>query len=990
MRRSHLPLVRGDRLYWPDDEQNQQTSFVVGTDAWYAWLADLHIQSFSFQNQPGAFTARRERKRHGWYWYAYRKRGGKLHKAYLGKNEEMTLERLNAVAGMLIGQDGKNSAVASTKKSAQVVKGNLPIQLTSLIGREHEVTAACALLRQPEVRLLTLTGTGGVGKTRLGFQVANELVNDFAEGVYFVSLAPISNAELVMSAIAQTLGLSDVGDQSYLERLVSHLSEKRVLLFLDNFEQVIGAAPLLAELLEKCSYVQLLVTSREKLRVRGEQVFPVSPLALPALEPVSETEPETISQYAAVALFLQRVQAVQPDFQITSANARTVATICTRLDGLPLAIELAAARLNLLSPRDLLARLEHRLAVLTLGPRDVPSRQRTLRNTIQWSYDLLDVWEQRLFRLLAVFVGGYTLEAAEAVSRATGEAATDVFEGVASLLDKNLLQRQSAPENGEPRLTMLEMIREYGLECLAINGELERARQAHASYYLRLAEENELKPGNPEQRERLERLEREHDNLRAAMSWTLKGGESEHDAVDRNELALRFGIVLRGFWIIHGHWHEARAFLEQALTASAGTETATRAKALVAAASLAVYQIDYEKGEALCREGLALCRKWGDTAGAAFALHLLGSLAWQRGNFARARSLMEESLTLYREIGDKNGMAFSLSDLAAMATPQGEYARAKALLEESMALDRELGNSRNTAISLTTLALTLFVSQGDLDRVRSLLQESLALCRELGDKALMARSLSHSALVALHEGDAVNARRLAQESAALHRQTGDRWGSSWVLAILARVEAAQGKHAAALAFYEESITLAWKIGSKLNMALCLEGIASEWATQGEPAQAARLWGAVEALRESIGAPIWPVERAAYECSVAIARKQVGEPTFRALWAEGRAMSLEYILADPQSTLLPLTAHTSSSHPVSATPLPASTLPHARLTAREMEVLRLLAQGLTSAKIAQRLVIALVTVNSHVRSIYNKLGVTSRSAATRYAIEHHLV
>jgi predicted ATPase/DNA-binding CsgD family transcriptional regulator len=986
MTRSRLPSVRGDRLCCPDDAENQLAPVIVGTDAWYAWLTHSHIQSFSFKNQSGTFTARRERKRHGWYWYAYRRRGGKLYKAYLGKNEEMSLERLNAVAEALIGRDGKNSTVGSSKKAGQITRNNLPVQLTSLIGREHEIAAVCALLREPRVRLLTLTGTGGVGKTRLGLQVVTGIATDFVDGVCFISLAPINDSELVMPTIAQALGLDESSDQPCLERLVSHLCEKSLLLFLDNFEQVINAAPVLVELLENCPSLKILVTSREMLRVRGEQVFPVPPLALPTLSSVSELEPEKMSQYAAVALFLQQVRLVQPDFQITSANARTIAAICTQLDGLPLAIELAAARLNLLSPQALLARLVDRLAILTQGPRDVPTRQQTLRNTLQWSYDLLDAREQRLFRWLAVFVGGCVLEAAEVVCRGTGETGINVLEGVSSLLDKNLLQRQGTQENKEPRLMMLETIREYGLERLAISGELESARQAHAKYYLRLAEEVDLKPGSPKQREGLARLEREHDNLRAAMRWTLERGGIEHDVEDRSERALRFGIALRSFWITHGHWHEARTFLEQALSASAGTETATRAKALVAAASLAVYQIDYERGETLCREGLALCRKYGDTAGVAFSLHLLGTLAWQRGNFAPARALMEESLALYREIDDKNGIAFSLSDLAAMATPQGEYARAQVLVEESIAIDRESGNLRHIAISLTTLALTLFVSQGDHDRVHPLLEESLAISRELDDKALTARSLSHSALVALHQGNVDTARSLAQESAALHGETGDRWGSSWVLAILARIEATRGNHAAALAVYEEGITLAWKVGSKLNIALCLEGIASEWVVQGEPAQAARLWGAVETLRESIGAPIWPAERAAYERSVAAAREQIGEPAFTALWAEGRAMSLERLLVDRQPLSLLLPAHASPAFPPSKKTL----LPHAGLTAREIGVLRLLAQGLTSAEIAQRLVIALVTVNSHVRSIYNKLGVTSRSAATRYAIEHHLV
>ena len=1018
MTRSPLPLVSDDHLLGLDGAGEQLAPVVVGSDAWYTWLADQQIQSFSFRNCLGTFTARRERKRHGWYWYAYRKRAGRLRKAYLGKTEKLTLVRLNAVAATLIGQvnndegsqahpdapgggalqvssdavDDKEefflaptSALTYPVEPGQAGKHNLPTQLTPLIGREQEVEAACALLRQPAVRLLTLTGTGGVGKTCLGLQIATDLVQDFADGVCFVSLAPISDPDLVLPTIAQTLGLRELGDQPLLERLTASLHEKCLLLFLDNFEQVMCAASVLTALLRTCPSLKVLVTSREVLRVHGEQAFPVLPLALPNLSHLPG--PEAVSQYAAVTLFLQRVHSVEPDFQLTAANARTIAAICTHLDGLPLALELAAARLRFLTPQDLLARLEHRLVLLTQGPRDVHTRQQTLRNTLQWSYDLLNAQEQRLFRRLAVFVGGCTLEAVETVCKALGDEMLDVFDGVASLLDKSLVQQQRTSGNGEPRLVMLETIREYGLEALAANEKLEVTRAAHANYYLRHSEEVEPKPGDPQQAVSLERLEREHGNLRAAMRFSLERGEAGQDMEDEGEMALRFGVVLRNFWIIHGHWSEGRNFLERALAVSEGTVSVMRAKVLEAAASLAIYQIDYDRGEALCRESLAQCRECGDPVGTTFSLYLLGTIAWQRGDFAMARSLVEESLALEREMGDKEPIASLLSDLAGMATQQGEYAKAHALLEESLATHRELGDARGIANSLRALALTLFVSRGDSARVRSLLEESLVLSRELGDKADIARCLSHSALVALQQGDAATARVLAEESMALHRETGDRWGIAWLLSILARVEAGQGEHTAALGLYKESLASARKIGSKLIIAFCLEGMASVLATQGEPKQAVRLWGAAAALRESMGAPIWPVERASYERLVAVVRAQLGEALFAALWTEGRTMPPEQAFAVQGSAAIP-------------TPLPAGQLstPVARssvtapagLTRRESEVIRLLAMGLTSTQIAEQLVISLSTVNTHVRSIYTKLDVPSRSAATRYAVEHHLV
>jgi predicted ATPase/DNA-binding CsgD family transcriptional regulator/tetratricopeptide (TPR) repeat protein len=1014
MTRSRLQLVCDKHVHELTGPVDSPTPIVVGTDAWYTLLMDQQIQSFSFRHHLGTFTIRRERKRHGLYWYAYHKLAGRLRKAYLGKSEELTLERLNAVADALIGQgkndDGKQvhpdepdrsalllspetangnglsyqtSAFTYPTEQGQTLKYNLPARLTPMIGREKDVAAVCAFLRQPDVRLLTLTGAGGVGKTCLGLQIATDLLKDFADGVCFVSLAPISDPDLVMPAIAQTLGIKEPGDQPYRELLAAYLVEKHLLLFLDNFEQVIDTAPALIELLGRCPSLKILVTSREVLRVRAEQEFPVLPLALPNLSHLPE--PECVSQYAAVALFLQRARCYRPDFQLTAANARTIAAICVHLDGLPLALELAAARLKLLSPQALLARLANRLQVLTQGPRDVHLRHQTLRNTLQWSYDLLDTQEQRLFRRLAVFVSGCTLEAVEAVCKASGDEMMNVFDRAASLLDKNLVQQQRGQRDEEPRLLMLETIREYGLESLAMSGELELTRRVHADYYLALAEEVGSSLGDPQPAVWLERLEQEHDNLRAAMWWSLERGEGGQDIVDRREMALRFGVALRGFWVVHGYWSEGRTFLERALSASEATATAVRAKVLEAAASLAIYQIDHDRGEVLFRESLEQCREYGDTAGTANSLYMLGTIARQRGDFAEARLLMEESLSLSKEANDKYFIAHILSDLGGMATQQGEYAKAYSLFEESRAMSRKLGDAISIASSLLAFALMLFVSLGDLATVRSMLEESLTISKELGHKGIIARCLSHSGLVTLQQGDTAAAHRLSEESLALHRETGDQWGISWVLSILAKVKAREGDQRAAFTLYQESLAIARKIGSKLNIAVCLEGMASVLATQGEPVRAAQLWGAAEALRETMGAPIWPVERATYERTVAAARSLIGRKVFVAAWAEGRTIPLEYVLVDRKNTRTPQQALTSP-HTIAV----LSRSSDAGLTSREIDVLSLLAQGLTSAQIAKHLMISLVTVNTHVRSIYTKLGVTSRSSATRYAVEHHLV
>jgi len=432
---------------------------------------------------------------------------------------------------------------------------HLPIQPTPFIGREKEVDAVYHLLLREDVRLVTLTGPGGVGKTRMALHVAEQLRAHFADGVWFVSLAPISDPDLVIPTIAQTLGLWEAGERSLLEQLQVFLRERQVLLLLDNFEQVVRAAMHVANLLTICSHLKVLVTSREVLHVRAEREFPVPTLSLP--DPKRLPDLVALSQYEAVALFIQRAQAARPEFQVTNANAPAVAEICARLDGLPLAIELAAARIKLLSPQALLTRLGQRLQLLTSSARDVPARQQTLRNTIQWSYDLLDAQEQQLFCRLSVFVSGCTLEAVEAISAALGNATLPVLDGVVSLIDKNLLQ-QTAQEGEEIRLLMLETIREYGWEVLAERQEREAIQAAHAAYYLALAEEAERALGGPQQLLWLERLEREYDNLHAALHWLRLQGSRVEGGGEAAEQALRLETALSWFWIMRGYQNDGR------------------------------------------------------------------------------------------------------------------------------------------------------------------------------------------------------------------------------------------------------------------------------------------------------------------------------------------------------------------------------------------------------------------------------------------------
>jgi predicted ATPase/class 3 adenylate cyclase/DNA-binding CsgD family transcriptional regulator len=854
---------------------------------------------------------------------------------------------------------------------------NLPIQLTSLIGREQEIAAIGHLLQRQEVRLLTLTGPGGTGKTRLGLQVAAELSEEFSDGVFFVNLAPLSDPELVVPTIAQTLGLKEAAGQPLLDLVSTSLREKQLLLLLDNFEQVVGAALQVAALLARCPKLHVLVTSRAVLHVRGEQEFAVPPLAVP--DPTHFPDLVTLSQYEAVALFIARAQAVQPEFHLTTVNAPAVAEICVRLDGLPLAIELAAARSKVLPPRALLARLGQRFTLLTSGAQDVPARQQTLRNTIAWSYDLLDAGEQVLFRRLSVFVGGATLEALAALYTTLGEEPGLVLDGIASLSDKSLLG-QSEQEAEEPRFVMLETIREYGREALTVRGEMEATRQAHAVYYLALAEAAELEWQGPRESVWNERLEQEHDNLRAAMSWLLERRATE--------MALRLGAALWWFWLMGGNYHEGWHFLERALEGSEEVAVPLRAKALWAAGNLAVRLGHSEQGETLCQESLALFRAIGDTKGTGTAVLHLAMVAQARGDLVEARSRYEECLVLSREVGDKSLVAWALESSAEIAILQGEYARARPLLEESLALFREVSNTSGVATSLKWSALMMF-SQGDLARAHAVAEESLALYKEIGSKSEEAEVLSVLAEITFYQGDTTTARLLFEKTCAFYREVGNEGQLAWTLSLLGKVIAAQGDLAAARACYEESLNRANGVNSHLSfldIPPALEGLAVVVAAQEEPTWAARLWGTAQAQREAYGVPLPPIYRADYEQAVAAARTHLGEQPFALAWAEGRSMTPEQALAAQGPVTIPAPVPTDQPSPFA---MKSPTTHPDGLTAREVEVLRLLAQGLTDAQIAEQMVISPRTVNTHLTSIYGKIQVSSRSAATRYAIKHQL-
>jgi predicted ATPase/class 3 adenylate cyclase/DNA-binding CsgD family transcriptional regulator len=816
---------------------------------------------------------------------------------------------------------------------------NLPLQPTPFIGREKEVAAVAALMRREEVRLVTLTGTGGTGKTRLGLQVAAELSTWFADGVFFVSLAPLSDPALVISAVAQVLEITEIGDQRIPELLKTALREKHLLLLIDNFEHVASAATLLADLLTACAKLKVLVTSREALHLRAEQEYAVPALTVPDSKHLPDLL--ALSQYEAVTLFIERAQAVKSDFHMTNATAPAVAEICVRLDGLPLAIELAAARIKLFPPQILLARLGQSLQLLTSNLRDVPARQQTLRATIKWSYDLLSAQEQRLFRHLSVFVGGWTFEASEAVWMMASESESrhlSVLNGIESLLDKNLLL-QVEREGEEPRFQMLATVRDFGLSCLFESGETELVERAHALYYVALAEEAEPHLKGAQQAIWLVRLEQDLENLQAALEWLIKRQDAD--------LSLRLSGALGWFWTVQGHMSEGRRWLKAALELpGAVARMEARAKALSCAGDLAADQFDY--------------------AGAL--------LLWQ------------ESVTLYRALGDDAGLARPLGMLGVALQQQGDLAAGRLLEEESRALCRALG--RDWDFCRVSIEAALLASQqNDITQAAALTQEYLPLARKVGDKTLMAVAMNDLGCYASNQDDLSQALTFYQESLTLAREVGSKIVMSLVLGNLGSIALSLGDLSGAIAYYTEGFALAQKMGDKKSISSYLVDFADVAIARRQPKEAAYLVS-LAASEFNISKFMSVSGRAWYDRQVADLRAQLGEEAFIAAWSQGQTLTPDEAIAAfeqaPVPEPIPAELEPSMTKPPSPPTYPDD------LTEREVEVLRLIAHGWTNPQIAEHLVISPRTVNAHLTSIYRKIQVSTRSAATRYAIEHHLI
>jgi predicted ATPase/class 3 adenylate cyclase len=697
---------------------------------------------------------------------------------------------------------------------------NLPLQPTPLVGRESEVEEVAERLGGDEVRLLTLTGPGGTGKTRLALQVGADLLEEFDDGVFFVSLATITHPELVPSTIAGSLRLRESVGQSLTETLEGYLHHKRLLLILDNFEQVLEGTPVVGELLGGCPNLKVLATSRIPLRLYGEQEYPVPPLEVP--DPLRLPPLGRLVQYEAVRLFVERAKAVKPDFEITNNNASAVAEICVRLDGLPLAIELAAARTKLLPPRELLSRLGNRLRILKGGARNLPARQQTLRATIDWSYDLLDEGEKTLFRRLSVFSGGSTLEAIEEICDPQGE--LEALEVVGSLLEKSLLRREEGADGGS-RFAMLETVREYAREKLEESGEAEETRRRHAEHYLALAETAELELLGAGQGRWMRRLRTEFANLREAHAWSLKPDEDSRESAE--ELRLRLAGALWRFWQMEG-MKEGRRWLETTLERDSRGFPAVRAKALSGLGFILIFQQDYERAIAVLEEAVALYRGLGDSSGAAFALGNLGYAVLHGDYRERVPAFVWEAEALMQADLDGHARTFLRIIVASAAIGQGDLDAAVPQLEESLALSRELGDRRSVSMALFTLGMTE-LRRGNLERGAKLLEEGARITRELGDRLGAAYFALALGKLSVLRGSPVRAARLWGAAEALREQIGISLSKFDLAASgyeqdLARVRSA---------LEEATFEAAWAEGHAMSFAQAVGYLLGEPATSGE-------------------------------------------------------------------------------------------------------------------------------------------------------------
>jgi predicted ATPase len=827
-----------------------------------------------------------------------------ISKSQYYRDHAKALEALASALAELWRQQSRNSETGAAVNAEQVTTSavtpgdassvtpahNLPAQLLSFIGRQPEIAAVRGCLRRQEVRLLTLVGPGGVGKTRLALEVAHGLVDDFSQGVQFVSLATLSDSALVATAIAQVLGLRQGGGQSIDALVGEYLRERDMLLVLDNFEHLLDASSLVANLLAGSTQLKVLITSRVPLHLSAEHQFPVPPLALP--EPNAAVTAAQVEDAGAVQLFVSRVRLVRPDFVLTDEPAHAVAEICRRLDGLPLAIELAAARLKLFSPRDLLARLDRRLPLLVGGPRDAPSRQRTLRDAIAWSYELLSPQEQGVFRRLGVFAGGCTLDSVGAVACDVDDTDRDAMLDRLTTLVQHSLVQQEDRSDGETRFRLLESVREFALEQLEAAGEAGATYQSHAAYFLALAEQaDEALWRTASQKALLDQLALEHDNFHAALRWAI-----EHR---QTVLGLRLGAALGPFWSLRGYHVEGRRALKQLLELPIpGPDRRERAMALGRAGTLAHEQGDKTMAHRLYQESLAIWRELGDRQRIARTLCALSRLGIETDTSETTRARLEENLLLLRRLDDWQSVATTLDSLGGLARGAGDYTTARARHEESLACRHRVGDWRGVARSLEQLGLVAR-EQHDLALARARYAECLAVRREAGDQRGVAWSLGSLASVARQEGDIASARAYYEHALATWRELGDRKNVAMTLACLGHVALDREDFETAHARYAECLVLRQELGNPGDLANSLSALAFLATALGDHERAIRLVGAALARLEQRGGPLSSGEQYQLERTITPAKEALSAESYVTALATGHAMppaeAIEYAL-----------------------------------------------------------------------------------------------
>lgn len=931
--------------------------------------------------------------------------------------------------------DGTTAA----RQQAVCAQARLPAQMTATLGREQELAALVALLHQEDARLVTLTGPGGVGKTRLGLEAARAVQEHFADGVFFVSLAPLRDQGQVLLAVAQALGIDTAGGQPLERRLRDYIHDRHCLLLLDNFEHLLMASPLVSELLAYAPRVTVLATSREMLHLYGEREIVVHPLALPQAGRADG------GPGAAVALFVARAQAIKPTFALTHENDQAIAEICIQLDGLPLAIELAAARIKLLGPQAILARLSSRLRLLTGGARDLPQRQQTLRNTLDWSYTLLTREEQAFFQRLGVFVGSWTIEAAEAV---TGS--LDALYMLTSLVDKSLVHVLEEPSL-DVRFHLLETVREYACACLDEQHEVEQTQARHAAYYLRLAEEVATRLQSADQQASLLCLDREAANLWAALGLAIERADAA--------LALRLAGALSAYVPLRSVSDNDRRWFEEVLALPGAHEVgAQRACVLYAAGVMARMRGDVQMAKERLLEGRDVARQAGDAPTLAAVLGMLaqleissgryeqaralveeglqaaerGSAAWCRGilhriygtiasrqgNFAMAQTRYSLSLMVLTETGDRRSVAETLVHLGSMMRLRGKLRTAHYLYARALRLLQEVGDRWGQLFCLNRLGEALFV-QGEQSKARAGFLESLELATTLGDRAERMAALTGLGQVALSTGEQGEAARCLKEALRLARAIDDVGGQAAALCGLGDLQRLRGEWSGATTYYtrglelatatkdrlgmisllhglgevarmqgmdvlactrlKQSLHLAWEIGNHVALTAGIEALAWLCVQANQPEHGALLLGAAHELRETLQTPHSPISQKGYERELAALKEAIGQQAFAESWGHGRSLLLTQVMALGVAPVC-----------ISASRAPRRRAAPYNLTARELDVLRLLAEGHADARIARILVVSPRTVNTHLRSIYAKLGVSSRSAATRLALEQKLI